>query len=119
MPPQKLRRGRMMGTQLATPWVSSQRVSGAHSTAAHAETAGAPASITTGALGGGGGGVELAGVWLPEQATSTDARDNPWRTLRMGAIVATDANPTDADRAVASPSGSPLRPDASPLRRRW
>jgi len=86
MPPQKLRRGRMMGTQLATPRVSSQRVSGAHSTAAHAETAGAPASTTTGALGGGGGG-ELAGLWLPEQATSRDARENPWRTLRMGAIV--------------------------------
>lgn len=101
MPPQKLRRGRMMGTQLATPWVSSQRVSGAHSTAAHAETAGAPASTTTGALWGGGG--ELAGVWLPEQATSTDARDNPWRTLRMGAIVATDAHPADADRPTTSP----------------
>lgn len=78
MPPQKVRCGCMIGTQLATPWVSSQRVSGAQRTAAHDEgaviegsTTGAPASTATWATGGGGG--ELAGLWGPEQAVTTKA----------------------------------------------
>lgn len=82
MPPQKVRCGCMIGTQLATPRVTSQRVSGAQRSAAHVEgavtedsTTGAPASAT---IGGGGGG-ELAGVWLPEQAARTKATDTRGR----------------------------------------
>jgi hypothetical protein len=116
MPPQNARRGRMIGTQLATPWVSSQRVSGPHSTAAQADVrAAAPASVTAPT----GGGDVGAGVGRPEQAAArtktTDARrarDN------IARIVANTPYASADSIAAASPwrvmrSSSRRRPCAS------
>lgn len=112
MPPQNARRGRMIGTQLATPWVSSQRVSGPHSTAAQADVrAAAPASVTAPT----GGGDVGAGAGRPEQAA---ARTNTTDTRRARDNIARIVANTPYASADSIAATSPWRVMRSSSRRR-
>ena len=115
MPPQNARRGRMIGTQLATPWVSSQRVSGPHSTAAQADVRTAAPASETAPTGSGALGDVGAGAGRPEQAA---ARTSTTDTRRArGNIVRIVANTpyASADSIAAT---SPWRVMRSSSRRR-